>query len=545
MKEKMLKTLIIDDDLMDFTYLKNLINWEKEGFILYEKPTSGINAIETIEKQEPEIIITDMNMPGVDGVEVIRYLYNNYPHIKIIVLSAYDDFKYVKQSFKMGALDYLLKHNLSADSLLKLLKAIRYSIVEEQEEDVEKEMVAEQLKTGRNILVQNFINKLLMEEKHNHRELKERMDSLNLKLESRNLVIVLGEFDDFDLIKERYLSSEINSRLNSFYDMANEILEDMGEAVLSMMDGGRFVILFPFDNYSGELEIYNRVSASIRRLKSTIKRYLNLTACFAIGEVCNSLDNIHRCYIRTEKLLDKKFYEGKDRIFHSVERKKTGDRGSARLSAADEKKIIELAETLKEEELLNFIKGLLFKVKLKEPSIGSAKFIFFSLLNIITMIAREHDISYDKIFGEVENPYEELNRFDTIEEVMEWIFKIYEELIYYLNIFKINPETEPITGKAIKYIYKHYRGDISLKGVAEHVGVNSSYLSRKFKIECGQSYSEYLKQLRIEQAKILMENSNKKIKEIAAEVGFNNYNYFFKVFKDIQGMTPLEYQKGK
>jgi two-component system response regulator YesN len=112
-----------------------------------------------------------------------------------------------------------------------------------------------------------------------------------------------------------------------------------------------------------------------------------------------------------------------------------------------------------------------------------------------------------------------------------------------LELFCINPEYDEVTQKTIEYVYRNYHKDLSLSDIADYIGVNSSYLSRKFKKDCGKGIIEYLNTIRIEQAKLLMENGCKKVKEIALDVGFYNYNYFFKVFKDSQGMTPLEYEK--
>ncbi|HBF38567.1 MAG TPA: hypothetical protein DDW50_14770 [Firmicutes bacterium] len=136
-----------------------------------------------------------------------------------------------------------------------------------------------------------------------------------------------------------------------------------------------------------------------------------------------------------------------------------------------------------------------------------------------------------------------MNQFGTIADVKNWMMMIYERIMNTLELFCLNPQFEGVTRKAIEYIYKNYHLDLSLNDIAACVGVNSSYLSRKFKQDCGKGVIEYLNTLRIEQAKLLMENGSLKVKEIADQVGFNNYNYFFKVFKDSQGMTPLEYEK--
>ena len=121
----MMRFLIIDDDVFVHTNLKKMINWEAEGFSLYDAAIYGAEAVRMIDQIGPDIVITDMNMPGIDGVGIIRYLLEKHTPIKVIALSAYDDFEYVKQSLKLGAVDYILKHTLTPEVLLNLLHGDR------------------------------------------------------------------------------------------------------------------------------------------------------------------------------------------------------------------------------------------------------------------------------------------------------------------------------------------------------------------------------------------------------------------------------------
>ncbi|HEX2952627.1 MAG TPA: response regulator [Bacillota bacterium] len=145
----MLKVLIVDDDVFFHTYLKQLIDWEREGFEICGVATNGSEAIELIKSERPEIVITDMSMPGIDGVAVIKFLQSAYPRAKAIALSAYHDFDYVRQSLKTGAVDYILKHTLTAEVLINTLSTVKQGFLQEERNDEEQRRIDEQLQTGK------------------------------------------------------------------------------------------------------------------------------------------------------------------------------------------------------------------------------------------------------------------------------------------------------------------------------------------------------------------------------------------------------------
>ena len=163
------------------------------------------------------------------------------------------------------------------------------------------------------------------------------------------------------------------------------------------------------------------------------------------------------------------------------------------------------------------------------------------LINIANRIARDAGIDMGQIYESV--PYAEMKRLETIEEVKDWIIKRYQKLILMLKDVKFNNSYSKYTKKAISYILKNYSKNISLNDVAQYIGVNSSYLCRVFKEDSGMGFVEYLNATRIENAKQAIKTGNLKLKEIALDVGFNNYTYFTKVFKDVLNMTPQEFEK--
>ncbi|MGE5581214.1 MAG: response regulator transcription factor [Bacillota bacterium] len=538
----MLKVLIVDDDIFVYTNLRQLIEWEKEGFHLCDAAIGGSDAVRIMAEERPDIIITDMNMPGMDGVALIEYIQKNYSKAKIIALSAYDDFDYVKQSLKKGAFDYILKHTLTPDALLGILRALKEAIFQEKQETEEYQKINEQIQTGKSVLKQNFIRLMVREGVKDRDEAVRKIESLDLGIGLRNLVVVAGEIDDFGLLKEKYTVSEIDNLLRSLVNISTEILKDMENSLMSLVEDGKFVIIFSFRNQHSGQTIYNNVFTALTRVKTTMKRYLNLTACFALDGICPDIGEIGQYYRRAERLLAKKFYEGKDKIIYEPSLGEV-DQNIHLVGIKEEKDILGLLKSCQREKLKDYIGQIFDKIQHYQPHHSAAKIAFVTLLNIANKTAGESGINRAAIYGDDRDPYDTLEKFDTVQEIREWILAIYDRLIHSLELFRLNPEYDEVTSKAIDYIFRNYKTEISLLDIADHIGVNSSYLSRKFKKDCGMGVSEYLTFVRLEQAKTLMRNDCKKVKEIAAEVGFNNYNYFFKVFKDNEGMTPLEYEK--
>ena len=157
----MIRVLIVDDDSIARTNLKTLIDWGKHSYEISGEAVNGSNAIQEIEASRPDIVITDMSMPVMDGVALIEYLERNYHGIKVIALSGYDDFNYVRQSMKRGTIDYLLKHRLGPELLLGTLENARKAIMEDREVDRHMQKLQEQLTESRTIMRQDFVRQLV------------------------------------------------------------------------------------------------------------------------------------------------------------------------------------------------------------------------------------------------------------------------------------------------------------------------------------------------------------------------------------------------
>lgn len=534
----MLKVLIVDDDIVVRTNLKTLIDWNKNGFEIHGEAANGSDAIQKLEKDTYHIVITDMSMPIIDGIALIEYIKEKYQTAKVIALSGYNDFNYVRQSLKKGAVDYILKHNLDENVLLNVLKAAREAIWEEQEDGELRQKLKEQLYQSRPVLAQRFISRLIKGSITNQNEISQTIEALQMKLGMRNLVVITCEIDGFFMLNEQ--NTDILTQ--SFLNISEEILKDFGDAEIAYINDGRFVIIAHLgSNYSSMLA-RNRLIEMIDRIKSSIKRYLSITVSFGISNVCENICDITKYYLEAEKALNNKFYAGKDRILWSTNIQST-KAAFVILDIKEENKIVDYLKHAERNEVMDYLEVIFNRVLSSNASCKSVQIVCAELYNIAHKTAKEFGVEYTFSSIGTQTSYEILKRFDTVQEIKQWVIDNYEKLIALIESSKVSESFSIYSKKAIEFINKNYQKSISLADAAEYIGVSSQYLSTVFKDDCKMGFVDYLNNVRMEHAKRLIVSGNDKLKEIVEKVGFNTYNYFFKVFKEFTGMTPADYEK--
>ncbi len=537
----MYRVLIVDDDVYARSNLKRLIEWEKHGYEIIGEASNGKAAIQVIEDKNPDIIITDISMPVMDGIGLIEYVRKKSRIVKVIALSGYNDFEYVRQSMKNGAVDYLLKHKISPEELCNILKSACESIEHERKAQNHEQSLVDKLNIEKPFAKQNFIKDLLDGVLDNRDTIEDIIKSMDLKLDMKNLMVILAEIDDFMLVKEKYNARELNLFLQSFMDIVQEILDDSGKSMVSYVNEGRFAIIVSLGKMKSDLYIHSYILTVINRIKASIKRYFNITASFSMSRVCSDIDLISKYYNEAVNLLRGKLYKGKDNIINPDDSLNM-DAGFVSLDIKDEKDITLYLKSMDTENTVLCIEKIFNKIYSLKANLDSISMICVEIINIINKIARENGIDISSVYQCKDTPYKRIGRFETIKDMEHWLAGACMRLICGLKSKKVNENYSEYTKKAIEYINENYRRDISLDDAARYVGISSTYLSRVFKNDCSMGFIEYLQMFRIEKAKVLMEESNFKIKEIAQRTGFVSYNYFFKVFKETTGMTPVEYE---
>ncbi|TBL78971.1 response regulator [Paenibacillus thalictri] len=538
----MLKVLIVDDQAVSRTDLKTMLDWENCGFYIYGEAHNGIYAMQLMEKEVPDIVITDINMPGMNGLGLIELLERDYPQVRIVVLSAYDDFEFVRQSMKRGAMDYVLKHRLNAPLLLELLKAAENSILMyRNERDKQHEMV-QVLTIRKNMQRQELIKKLLEGSLPDRADALGQIRMLDVAMDTENLMVAAAEIDDFPFIEEKFSSKEIDVLVQTFLDISCEMLSDWDKSVISPMGGGKFAIILSMGRNHSRMYIYNQLYTFLNRIRSEIKKYLNMTASFGVSDVCRDIMQLHQAYNEAASILKDKFHKGKNGIYIESAGSSKHEEGFFSLDIKDEKAIYAALKNQDFESVKRLIGSVFDKISSLRLSSKSTLMICAELINIVNKASKDAGVDMSKLYTAGDIPYHLMQKYEVLMDMKTWILNLYDRLIHILQQMKILSSYSEVTQRAVEYIHRNYNNDVSLQDAADYAGVSGSYISRLFKEECRMGFTEYVNHVRVEHAKRHIEQGELKLKEIVSHVGFNNYNYFFKVFKEVAGMTPLEYE---
>lgn len=533
----MVKVLIVDDEAIARMNLRCLIDWEKEGFVICGEADNGFDALKKVEEQKPDIIFTDMNMPGMSGSELVKKIKEISTDTKVVAFSAFEDFEYVRQSLKEGALDYLLKYKVDAQALTSLLNSIKENI---KRENIEKQKLNKMLdiaSSGKVLIQKNVIMNLLNGYvQENFDDLMKRYD---VDLDGKNLVVTAAVIEE----KEKFDSQESEVFKKTLDNILTNICMEIKKTEFVFLEKGKIAFIMSFSNLSSEAQIAKKTVKNLCEIENTVKKFLNIGMSFGVSNICPSYTNIRFFFDEAVSALEDGYYKGSSYIVQKNElTKKCEEQKLIRLCAADEKNIVMYVRSLKKQELSKYIDEIFKNIKDNRCSFSSVKMISVELTNIFERIIKEAGISPEVIYSKNINLYEEASKFRSIDELSSWFKEMYNNLLTVLEANQIKGEYSATIKKAIEFILKNYNKDISLSDVSDAVDVSPQYLSRLFKEECGKGFVSFLSCIRIEQAKRLLKEGVK-IKDLAEQIGFNNYTYFFTVFKDVTGMTPQQFEK--
>ncbi|ANX02460.1 DNA-binding response regulator [Thermoclostridium stercorarium subsp. leptospartum DSM 9219] len=534
----MFKVMIIDDEPIIRKGIKNILNWEKFDCEVCAEASDGEEGKIIIEKYRPDILITDIRMPGTDGLKMISEVKALIPDCKIIVLTGYRDFDYVQEALKLGVFDFVLK-----PSKIEELTTIIHRAVEELKKLKNRAEEFNKLKKlfeqNIPILREKFLYDLMYEIYPNTEEILPRAELLGVKIESFFLLVVEIDTDENKKLsqyeKNLYLFGIVNTFMDVFSDSFSVIdvpLKDRGVAFI--LQGG-----------NEKEKLHNLISDKCNYLQELLINCFGFTVTVAVSSEGRGIMQLPEKFRECIEALERKFYIGNGTVIfyndmswflkfedYSVLEEyqkllldgiKTGNEAIVMKRIEDIKKYINSLDHLNMEYLKNFYWGIITYINNIRLSVAMAsnesKVESINIISLHNMISKSENIN-------------ELN--DLLKEVS---LSITAKINNYNN-----KSIKLILRNALEYIHQHYSEQLTLNDVAEHVYVSPSYLSRMFKKELGKNFVDYLNGLRIEKAKELLMDPKYKTYEVAEIVGIPDAHYFSRLFKKYEGLSPTEYR---
>lgn len=502
----MYSVMIADDDFAVRAALKDVVDWKALGFEIVGEATNGKNALNLIEMTTVQLLITDMKMPVMDGIELIREI--AHKDIIAVALSSFDEYDLVREAFKLGVEDYILKTNLDENVMTTLLNRIRMKLDAKCLEPQQIEI--------RSVL-RDFLGKSTT-----------RYDD--------------GEAYSIVMID---LSNEQKAQ-NRFKNMHEDLILPMEELILQMPS------LIDHCEYSEHSEVNlvlryhgNKVTnQSVHRIcvqiYKMLKNYMNLEVTIGASDVYIGTENIEKALEEANKMLNQRYVFGESKIYEllSLDILDFVELENERIRYVD---LLKSFRDLDNEALLHS-EEILF-AKMQKEKIEDIKKLCLYMIYLEGVMLKDYGESLWNAFGKSVSFPTKLEHLEHEKDCIMWMYNFNRFIFDYLYKLR-NNKSENTFEMVRRYIMDNYAdSNLNLTEVASLAGLNESYFSAKFKKEFGTNFSDYLKTIRINHAKRLMETTNLKIYEVSQAVGYRNVEHFTRIFKSYVGVTPKQYMR--
>lgn len=552
----MIKVFLVEDEYAIREGIKRSIHWERDGFELVGEAGDGEVALPKIIKSKPDILITDIRMPFMDGLELSRLVKSEMPDIKIIVLSGYDDFNYAKQAISIGVEEYILKP-VSEETLMEELKKVAEIIRKEKQENEAREKYVHDMEEIRILEQQKFLHDMI-DGKLSIQESMTLGKKLGIEVTAECYSILLmqvfsgnsgeSDFDAYSGIKED-IYSRIKDNCN---DIPNVFLYDQVGDVLCF--------LIKADSEEELRDMIRRGTESIRKL---MKDHMDMLYFMAIGKIVERIRDVNISYADASRKFAERYMLEESAIFDGTEKK---DKKSGKADPVIEEKAatdkIDLnsidAGKISQKTILHFLKNgtiaevddfteeyfssigyeVMESMMLRQYVLVEALLSAAAFMKTVGVEGKE----LEEILGDTKDP---TGYASSVDSAREYIQKLLNTILEYRNKLSDQKYIE-IIDKAKEYIQNNYQnGDMSLQSVALEVNVSSNHFSAIFRKETGETFIDYLTEVRMEKARTLLVCTAMKTSEIGFQVGYRDPHYFSYIFKKTQGMSPKEYRKAK
>lgn len=486
----MIKVLIADDDFLVRMYLRQLIDWQSQDCELLEDASNGKNALEIIEKSNPDILITDITMPVMNGIELIQKIKQLNLTMKIAVLSCHDEFEFVKEAMKNGADEYLLKNDLNNEMLCNLIQTFKKDMQEVIAKKQQQENILQLADKGNEIMREEAIITL----SHNEMPIAEQQSFLNSN----------GIDGVFYKCAVYYIKAVEFERLYIIAEVLKQYSKDENICLINVKNDGCYIIV-DMTGINSQQEIENIRSKHITNISNRLETYAKSNFNIGISRIYQGDGSVTKAINEAKSISEYSFY---DKIICDASILPEFNEYNIEISDKDYSKD-EIIDRLEE-----------FQKNFVIPSV-----ICRFMATLDAKILPNADMPVIKKYN------------DCLERV-----KTYESTRTQKENSK-NDIQHVAVHNAIEYVKEHFTEQISLADVADAVGLNSAYLSFVFKKQTDINFTEYVTKCRMEKVCNDMISSNLSLKQISEQAGFWDYRNFCKVFKKEFDCKPADYRK--
>jgi two-component system response regulator YesN len=539
------RLLVVDDLPIIVDGLVDLFAFEGRHLELEVwKAYSASEALELLAKHRMDIVLSDIKMPGMTGLDLMKEMKQHWPRCKVIFLSSYDQFEYAREATSLGAFDYILKVEGDEKIIACVQKAIE-AIAADREQMHYVERAKQQYRTALPLLQKEYIRELIYEGKRSESRIAAQFGELYIPLEAhRKLFLLIGRVDSW---QQGQMTSAEKSLL--LYAIQNIVEEYMAERACHMsltLDKTKIVWLFQA-KFEQELDetTFRSIYESLDTIQQTCRKLLQVTISFIISRKPSEAVHLPKQFQELSIELGSGLGLGTELILSGrAERAKPDDEQNT-ISGLWKNKLPKLAMSLENREKDTFFELLgdsiaMLKTEAAERSLFQIEWMH-ALSSMFLSYINRYDMLQDVVARIELDP---LVRFDA-EAGADRMIDLFERLARIIFASKSDEQRErahEVIKQINRYIHEHIDGDLSNVHLADQVYLNPNYLSRLYKQTSQIALSDYITEVRIGKAKELLLHSPLKIHEVAAAVGYQSAMSFIRFFKGNVGVTPQVYR---
>jgi two-component system response regulator YesN len=536
----MYKLMLVDDeeDVREGVFQE--IDWQACGFEVIEKAENGQEALELMEKQVPDIVVTDIQMPFMNGMQMSELIRERYPMTKIIILTGHDEFEYAQKAVKLHIDEYVLKPFSSQELMHAILKVKDHMDAETAEKE-NMHILREHYRQSLPVLSEAFLASLLTR-KLSLKDIIEKSEHYSIQLVGNGYSVSVISMDHMsennDATSFKY-SVDQELKLFAVFNIAEEIAQKHGAGIVFMYHD-QVILLSVSEEKERNLSMA-RTLAVLEEIRQSIEKFLKFSVTIGVSGVTSAVTDCLYAYKDAVSALDYRFIHGNNRIIciDDVE-KRVAEK--LRFDEDKEHALIRCLKVGSVHEVKEMVEDLFQGIADTPVSYQDYQVYLLEILVSLLKAAKQSDIDMDHLFGANFTVFAEINKFNNIQEAKSWIVGICAKI---MDVIASDRQYtyKNLVDMAKEYIQHHYHeSEISINKLCSHLHISAGYFSTIFKKETKMTFVNYLMQIRMDAAKDLLRSTDLKAFEVAEKVGYSDPNYFSFSFRKQVGISPKEYR---
>ena len=523
LKKETYKVLIVEDEIFVRLGIKMSVEWEKLGMEVIGDAENGKQALEIYEKERPDIILTDLKMPVMDGMGLIRRIREKDHTTRIVILSCLEEFHLVQQAISMDVSDYILKLTMTQEDMEKVLRKVKgeLDIIKER-----KSYGAEYQEEDRKKYLRDFF----YYDTFDRENLKMKFEKMGMPFGEKNLAMAILEIDAYEQLRQRFKDEYGILVSSAFTNVLNELLQEFGNGMVIEEKEKRYILIAEQGDVERKSDAERFWEQFLGRIKRTLAVYFRTDVTIGVSRLCDGYENLRDMYQQCSYCLERKFYHsgGEIMLFPDIKREKKEEIVREKLTRLEREKI--------GDERMWALIGQGLEAFLHNPDKEILVHYFVHLIHLevdnVIMEGHQRFLLTNEYTRQIEQA-----------ENLDQLIKVYLDLRYQLYENPQGQKMNKTVSSIISYISKNYGRNMPLEEIADAVGLSPNYICSLFKKEMGVNLFNYIMEYRINRAKELLMSTNMKSYEIADQTGFSDESYFSRSFKRITGQSPIEFKR--